>query len=198
MCTRPVPVELRGSPARDKFDKMRISLLGIAALLGSTLPAHAGPENLSLSPVPYALTLPQDIISHLSAGEAAGPFAAEVKQAGATASTLVYYQPAQGARTILMSVYYFPAARYDAAHKPDEPPRFGQEVIRKDGMVAPVTALDVLVGRPTEAKEDQHPVFVDRNGVWEADVALRRGKWMMMVEAKAADGTLFRQRLDLV
>ncbi len=70
--------------------------------------------------------------------------------------------------------------------------------IRKDGMAAPVTALDVLVGRPTEAKEDQHPVFVDRNGVWEADVALRRGKWMMMVEAKAADGTLFRQRLDLV
>lgn len=70
--------------------------------------------------------------------------------------------------------------------------------IRKDGMAAPVTALDVLLGRPTEAKEDQHPVFVDRNGVWEADVALRRGKWMMMVEAKAADGTLFRQRLDLM
>ena len=69
---------------------------------------------------------------------------------------------------------------------------------RKDGMEAPVVALDVLVGRPTEAKEDQRPVFVDRNGVWEADVALRRGKWMMMVEAKAPDGTVFRQRLDLV
>lgn len=69
---------------------------------------------------------------------------------------------------------------------------------RKDAMEAPVVGLDVLVGRPTEAKEDQHPVFVDRNGVWEADVALRRGKWMMMVEAKAPDGTVFRQRLDLV
>lgn len=151
MCTRPVPVELRGSPARDKFDKMRISLLGIAALLGSTLPAHAGPENLSLSPVPYALTLPQDIISHLSVGEATGPFAAEVKQAGATASALVYYQPAQGARTILMSVYYFPAARYDAAHKPDEPPRFGQEVIRKDAMVLSIAGPHDTIYEPDTA-----------------------------------------------
>lgn len=62
---------------------------------------------------------------------------------------------------------------------------------------APVRHLDVLLGRTTEAREDTRPSFTLIDGVWVADVALHPGKWMMMVEATAPDGTLFRQRLDL-
>lgn len=69
--------------------------------------------------------------------------------------------------------------------------------IRKGAAAAPVTGLDVLLGRTTEANEDMHPVFAQRGGVWVSDVALNPGKWMMMVKATAADGTVFRQRLDL-
>jgi len=32
-------------------------------------------------------------------------------------------------------VYYFPAATFDALKNPNEPPAYGQEVIRKNGMV---------------------------------------------------------------
>lgn len=69
--------------------------------------------------------------------------------------------------------------------------------IRKGTGAAPVTALDVLLGRTTEAGEDTKPVFVLKNGVWVSDVKLNPGKWMMMVKAQAPDGTVFRQRLDL-
>lgn len=69
--------------------------------------------------------------------------------------------------------------------------------IRKGAGAAPVTTLDVLLGRTTEASEDTNPVFVRKNGVWVSDVQLNPGKWMMMVKAMAPDGTVFRQRLDL-
>ena len=59
-------------------------------------------------------------------------------------------------------------------------------------------ALQVLVGRATEAKDDMHPVFRAEGGVQVADVTLGIGKWILMVEARAADGTAFRQRLDQV
>lgn len=65
------------------------------------------------------------------------------------------------------------------------------------GQPAPLTSLSVLVGRPTEAKDDQWPVLVPRDGIWEAPLALAPGKWMMKVEARAPDGTLFKQRLEL-
>lgn len=66
-----------------------------------------------------------------------------------------------------------------------------------EGLPAMVRTLDVLVGRTTEAKDDMVPVFTRVAGVWQADVALARGKWMLKVEAEAPDGTKFRQRLDL-
>lgn len=69
--------------------------------------------------------------------------------------------------------------------------------IRKGDAVAPVTGLEVLLGRTTEANEDSKPVFALKDGVWMSDVVLDPGKWMMMVRATAPDGTVFRQRLDL-
>lgn len=66
-----------------------------------------------------------------------------------------------------------------------------------EGLPAAVRTLDVLVGRATEAKDDVTPVLARVAGVWEADLALARGKWMLKVEAEAPDGTKFRQRLEL-
>lgn len=130
---------------------MKKLLLGAAVLVCAALPIQAGEGRLSLAPVPYELALPQEINSHLSTGQATEPFAEEVKQAGAAASTLVYYQPAGGEKTILMAVYYFPAGRFDAARKPDEPPRFGQEVIRKDGMVLSIAGPHDTIYDPDTA-----------------------------------------------
>ncbi|MEO8242166.1 MAG: FixH family protein [bacterium] len=69
----------------------------------------------------------------------------------------------------------------------------------KDASGAPVTvaSLAVVVGRTTEASDDRTPVFAELGGVYVAPETLALGKWMMMVEAHAADGTLFRQRIDL-
>lgn len=128
--------------------RMRRYLLGAAMLLTSAVPAFAGDAAFSLAPVPYTLNLPEAIVSHLSSGEATGPFAEEVKQAGASASALVYYQPEQGEKTILMAVYYFPAGKFDAAKNPDEPPRFGEEVIRRDGMVLSIAGPHDTIYEP--------------------------------------------------
>jgi nitrogen fixation protein FixH len=65
------------------------------------------------------------------------------------------------------------------------------------GYPSPVARLDVLVGRATEAADDVRPVFVNRAGDFVAPVDLAPGKWLVRVEAEAADGTLFRQRIDL-
>jgi nitrogen fixation protein FixH len=66
------------------------------------------------------------------------------------------------------------------------------------GVPVNLAALAVLVGRPTEAKDDQTPAFAEgTDGAYRAPVRLAPGKWMLQVEARAADGTLFRQRIDL-
>jgi nitrogen fixation protein FixH len=67
----------------------------------------------------------------------------------------------------------------------------------KSGYPAEVSSLAVLVGRSTEARQDVRPDFRREAGVFVAGVELPRGKWMMHVEAVAADGTAFRQRLNL-
>ncbi len=66
-----------------------------------------------------------------------------------------------------------------------------------DGLPAVVESMAVLVGRTTESRQDMRPDFVRVAGVWQADVPLARGKWMLVVEAEAQDGTKFKQRLEL-
>jgi nitrogen fixation protein FixH len=60
-----------------------------------------------------------------------------------------------------------------------------------------VASLDVLVGRTTEAGDDRRPAFVLADGIYSAPATLAQGKWMMAVAARSANGTLFRQRIDL-
>ncbi|TKA97255.1 nitrogen fixation protein FixH [Cereibacter changlensis] len=66
-----------------------------------------------------------------------------------------------------------------------------------DGLPADVATLTVLVGRTTEAQQDQRPQFDRASGFYSAPLDLQPGKWMMHVEATARDGTPFRQRIDL-
>lgn len=65
------------------------------------------------------------------------------------------------------------------------------------GLPAPVEELTVLVGRTTAAQDDQRPAFTRELGVFAAPLSLEPGKWMLQVEALSADGTPFRQRIDL-
>lgn len=60
-----------------------------------------------------------------------------------------------------------------------------------------VQALAALVGRPTETAQDQVPEFSFSDGKYVAPMTLDKGRWLIMVEAKAADGTRFHQRLSL-
>lgn len=68
-----------------------------------------------------------------------------------------------------------------------------------DAQGKPVTlgGLGVLIGRPTETRDDIRPDFVREGGAYVAGAVLAPGKWMMQVDARALDGTAFRQRIDL-
>ncbi|MEZ5887782.1 MAG: FixH family protein [Paracoccaceae bacterium] len=69
----------------------------------------------------------------------------------------------------------------------------------RDRAGQPVRARDIsaLIGRTTEAAEDKTPAFAYLNGDFRAPVDLGRGRWMVLLEARAEDGTRFHQRLDL-
>jgi nitrogen fixation protein FixH len=69
--------------------------------------------------------------------------------------------------------------------------------IDRAGVPIPVSDLQVLVGRTTEAKDDVWPVFAAVGDGYQAEVPLARGKWMIKVTATAPDGTLFEQRSEL-
>lgn len=77
----------------------------------------------------------------------------------------------------------------------------GQLVLRitetATGQPGEVADLQVLIGRATEAKDDRLPVFVREAGAYVAPVDLAPGKWILRIQAVAADGTQFRQQRQL-
>ncbi|PKP73398.1 MAG: nitrogen fixation protein FixH [Alphaproteobacteria bacterium HGW-Alphaproteobacteria-6] len=66
-----------------------------------------------------------------------------------------------------------------------------------DGLPVRVADLSATVGRTTAAADDRHPDFVWQDGDYVAATDLGPGRWMILLEAFAADGTRFHQRLDL-
>jgi len=87
-------------------------------------------------PIPFSMQIPAGILPRLSTGPVEGPFGEQVRQAGAAGATTVYYDPLeQGDKTIFMTAYWFPAEKFDALRSPNEPPRFGIEVLRNKGYV---------------------------------------------------------------
>lgn len=69
--------------------------------------------------------------------------------------------------------------------------------INAQGLPVEPADFSVLIGRTTEAEDDIRPSFSGINGRYSTPLDLDGGKWMMVVEAKAEDGTEFRQRLEL-
>lgn len=67
----------------------------------------------------------------------------------------------------------------------------------RDGVPVAVEALEVLIGRTTSTASDAMPEFVAMGDVYSAPLDLTRGKWMVRVTARAADGTLFEHRAEL-
>ena len=63
------------------------------------------------------------------------------------------------------------------------------------GRPAQAVAVAGVFGRPTTVRDDQSPVFVFDGQVWRAAVATEPGQWNLRLEARAGDGTAFRQRL---
>jgi len=113
----------------------RLAALAAALALGACV-SHKSAD-FSLAPVPYAMRVPKEIAPRLSTGPIEAPFRREVETAGARAATAVFFDPKDQSlpRSIFLTAYFFPASKFDAAQNPNEPPRFGMEVIRADGMV---------------------------------------------------------------
>lgn len=68
----------------------------------------------------------------------------------------------------------------------------------RDGRPVQVERLSATIGRATAAADDRRPDFVWTGSDYVAETVLAPGKWMILLEAFAQDGTRFHQRLDLV
>jgi nitrogen fixation protein FixH len=67
----------------------------------------------------------------------------------------------------------------------------------RDGQPVQPQSLFATIGRATEGQDDSIPAFAYANGRYTAPVALNPGKWVLWVQAVAANGTAFRQRIAL-
>jgi nitrogen fixation protein FixH len=67
----------------------------------------------------------------------------------------------------------------------------------RGGLPAEVASLTATVGRTTMSADDLVPDFTYARGRFAAPMHLEPGKWMVLLEAHAKDGTLFHQRIDL-
>jgi nitrogen fixation protein FixH len=65
------------------------------------------------------------------------------------------------------------------------------------GLPGEVAALSVLVGRATDASNDMRPEFQPIGDDFIAALRLDPGYWVLMIDARAKDGTAFRQRLRI-
>lgn len=112
---------------------------------------NASPAALELPGIPMQWAVPDDLLPRLAAAPLTrqdGEFAASIYDAGGTSAVTVTYQPITGAApSILMTVFWFPTAAFDAAQNPNEPPRFGTKVLERDGQV-------LAVAGPTDAMFD--------------------------------------------
>lgn len=65
------------------------------------------------------------------------------------------------------------------------------------GLPAKVKTLKALIGRTTHVREDVEPKFDYVGGIFVTPLQLGPGAWLIHLDAEAADGTHFRQRIDL-
>jgi nitrogen fixation protein FixH len=66
-----------------------------------------------------------------------------------------------------------------------------------DGAPVRDASVSGLLGRATVRSSDQELALAFDGGAWRAPVTVAPGRWHLQLAAVAADGTPFRQRLDL-
>lgn len=66
-----------------------------------------------------------------------------------------------------------------------------------DGRPVQGATVTAELGRATTRTDDQRPALVFDGSAWLAPVQVAPGQWHLRIAATAADGTRFRQRLDL-
>ncbi len=114
----------------------RLFIILIASTLALTGCASNRPLfNLPLSPVPYLMKVDAGLVTHLTVESPSNDFAKSATKAGAKAQAIIYYTPSTGSKVIFMSVYLFPAKTFDRLKNPNEPPAYGQEIIRRNDEV---------------------------------------------------------------
>ena len=67
--------------------------------------------------------------------------------------------------------------------------------IMQDGQPVVATIEDAIFGHATRVKADQTPEFVFDGVHYRATVSAAAGNWNLRLKARAADGTLFQQRV---
>ena len=67
-----------------------------------------------------------------------------------------------------------------------------------DGRPVQGAMVQALLGRATTETADQDLALAFDGTAWRAPAAVARGHWELRIDAVAADGTPFRQRLDLM
>ncbi|MEP4199123.1 MAG: FixH family protein [Aliishimia sp.] len=75
--------------------------------------------------------------------------------------------------------------------------KHGELVLKivKDGVPLEAKIISATFGRATHVGEDQIPQFVFDEGAFRAPVQIAPGNWNLRLEAEAADGTRFQQRI---
>lgn len=67
----------------------------------------------------------------------------------------------------------------------------------REGQPVPLASIAATIGRRTTAAQDMTPDFHAGPEGYAAEIDLAPGGWRLHLEARAADGSLFRQRIDL-
>jgi hypothetical protein len=134
-----------------------VALAGMMGVLAGC--AGRGVGRVSLEPVPFAMVVPEGIARRLTTGPVEGLFGREVERAGALAARTVYFNPGPGEenlpRSVFLTAFYFPEAAFDAAQNPNEPPSFGQAVVRGEGTVLGIAGPhDTIYDPGTRAGRD--------------------------------------------
>ena len=68
-------------------------------------------------------------------------------------------------------------------------------VMLEDGAPVQPVIEEAIFGRPTSVAQDQRPEFSFVDGKFIAKVFAEEGNWNLRLKARAADGTLFSQRI---
>lgn len=71
------------------------------------------------------------------------------------------------------------------------------EITGPDGGPAEVAEMVALVGWATSTRDDRTPSFTRNGAVYATPIDLTDGNWNIRLQARAADGTAFRQRIPL-